>query len=170
MNRAQFSAGGIATARLIMAAFFFLAGTGKLSNPQFFAMSVLEFKLLPVGEIGDRLAIGATFVLPWCEILCAVLLYLGLWTRAAALLTFLLLGGFTGALVSVIVRGLNISCGCFGDVELFCGDKVTWCNVVRNGVFLGLTAIPLFAGSGGLGLDALGKARRAAGQGEETGV
>ncbi len=148
----------LALCRLAMAAFFMLAAVGKLGNPQFFAMSILEFKLLPAGELGDALAMGATFIVPWCELLCAVLLFLGLWTRAAALISMVLLAAFTAALVSVIVRGLNVSCGCFGDVDLFCGDKVTWCNVRRNAFFLSLTIVPLVVGSGALGLDALDKA------------
>lgn len=144
-----------ALCRLTMAAFLLLAAISKLSNPQFFVTGIQGFKIIPDQESWDKVTIALTFVVPWTEAVCGILLFLGLWTRAAATISILLLAGFTAALISVIQRGLNVSCGCFGDIDLFCGEKVSWCNVWRNAAFAAITAIPLIRGSGELGLDAL---------------
>jgi uncharacterized membrane protein YphA (DoxX/SURF4 family) len=55
-----------------------------------------------------------SWALPAFEILLAILLLVGLFTRWAALGTALLMVGFMIGVASVWVRGYSIECGCFG--------------------------------------------------------
>lgn len=134
--------------RLALAGVFGLAAGVKLAGPQEFAFAVKGFDLLP-----DHLAVLATFVVPWTEALCAALLVLGLWSRAAALVLAGLLVAFIAGIGSVLARGMSVECGCFGKLSPFCTGPLGWCNIVQNLVLLGLSLVVLALGPGYLALD-----------------
>ena len=52
--------------------------------------------------------------LPGVELLCSVLLFLGIWRRAAATTIAALLLVFIAALSINLARGRPVDCGCFG--------------------------------------------------------
>ncbi|MDZ7724955.1 MAG: MauE/DoxX family redox-associated membrane protein [candidate division KSB1 bacterium] len=52
-------------------------------------------------------------VLPWLELVCAVLLILNRWVRPTALILIGLNIVFMAAISSALIRGLDIECGCF---------------------------------------------------------
>lgn len=135
-------------ARLALAGVFGLAAGVKLYEPQTFAFSVKAFEILP-----DHLVVLTTFVLPWLEAICAVLLLVGLWARAAALLLSLQLVVFIGAISSVLARGMSVECGCFGKIDVFCSGPLGACNIAQNLVLLGLALLVLALGPGLLALD-----------------
>lgn len=134
-------------ARLGLGGMMVFAAYNKLSNPQEFAFSVKAFKILP-----DHLAILATFVFPWMELICGTLLIAGLWTRAAALVSVGQLLTFIAAIVSVITRDLNVKCGCFGKYDLFCSGPLGWCNVIQNSGFVLVGLVILATGPRRFGL------------------
>ncbi len=135
-------------ARLGLAAVFGFAAFVKLTGPQSFADSVKAFKVLP-----DHLVILATFTIPWAEALCAVLLLLGLWTRAAALVLSVQLAIFIAGIISVLVRGMDVKCGCFGQYDLMCSGPLGWCNVGQNALLLAGALLILVRGGGGASAD-----------------
>lgn len=139
--------------RLGLGGLFCLAAFKKLQDPQSFAEAIKGFRVVDHVELGN-LVVSAAFVLPWVEMVAGVMLILGLWTRAAALTVFLALGAFIAGLLSVIIRKLDASCSCFGDLNLFCGAKVGWCQVIRNLVMLLPAAYLIWRGGGLLALDA----------------
>ncbi|MDX2018459.1 MAG: DoxX family membrane protein [Planctomycetota bacterium] len=120
------------------------------SGPQTFALNIKAYQILP-----DHLVMLAAFVIPWAELLAGLLLLLGLRTRAASLVLCLLLASFTAGVVSVIARGMNIECGCFGSFKLLCSGPITWCKVGENALLLALAAWPLVRGPGLLAVDSL---------------
>ncbi|MBX3390103.1 MAG: DoxX family membrane protein [Phycisphaeraceae bacterium] len=139
--------------RFAVAALFLFAAYQKLfapdSGPQKFALAVHSFKILP-----DHLVLLATGVIPWLEVICGILLICGLWTRAAATLLALLLIGFTAAVISVLARGLPVSCGCFGNLTLLCSkDVMTGCKVAENALILLPTLLVAVFGGGFLDSD-----------------
>jgi uncharacterized membrane protein YphA (DoxX/SURF4 family) len=138
--------------RLVLAGLFGFAAYVKLSDPQAFAFSIKGFKL---DAIPDGLVTLATFAIPWTEMLCAICLLLGLWTRAAALVLSLLLVVFIGAIASALARDLNVKCGCFGNLELFCKGPLGPCNIVQNTVLLAAGSLLVMWGHGRMGLDGL---------------
>ena len=94
---------------LALAAVFLYAGFDKIRDPLQFADSVAAFAILPQALISP-LALS----LPPFEIACSLLL---LWppTRwVGALAVALLSLVFFMALLSALLRGLTLDCGCFG--------------------------------------------------------
>lgn len=121
--------------RLVVGGLFVWAAWNKLqppNGPQNFADSVRAFKLgLP--DWATRLS---TSVTPWVEAIAGLLLILGIWVRASALVIGLLLAVFIVLIWSVIARDLNVECGCFGKLSPFCPKRVGMCNIIQNAVML----------------------------------
>lgn len=126
-----------------MASLFILAAVLKLSNPQGFAEAIQGFQIVP-GHLVKLLA----YALPWTELLAGVLLLIGMWSRACALLITLLLLGFIVGIASVLWRGLSTTCACFGSLEFPCGHEVGYCQIIRNTVFVGLALPVIIYGPG----------------------
>jgi len=87
---------------------FIYASMDKLLHPSAFAVAVYNYKILP-GSLINLVAI----TLPWLELVCGILLIVGLFPRAAALILSVLLVVFFWALFISLYRGIDISCGCF---------------------------------------------------------
>lgn len=126
-------------ARLILGGVFLYAGFVKISEPTGFAGSIAAYRLLPY--FGNYLAAA---VLPWLEALCGLLLIAGYRTRAAASLVLLLTLVFMAALVSTLVRGLDIDCGCFSHG----GGKTSARVAMGRDAILLVMALVVLGGSG----------------------
>ena len=80
-----------------------------LANPAEFASDIDNFKILPW-----PVSVALAFYLPWLEILCALgLVFRFLYRGALSILTASIVV-FTLAIIAAKVRGLDITCGCFG--------------------------------------------------------
>jgi putative oxidoreductase len=97
--------------RLALGGIFVYAGAGKIIDPAGFATDIGNYRLLPHDWI-HLMAI----TLPWIEVVAGLLLILGVWKRASALLITLMLVAFIAAIGQAVARNLNIECGCFGTV------------------------------------------------------
>ena len=95
--------------RLLLGLVFVWAGTVKALDVPAFAGQVAAYQLLPYAW---NYAVAAA--LPYVELLAGILLACSLRVKPAALLTALLNALFVVILLSVLMRGLNIDCGCFG--------------------------------------------------------
>jgi hypothetical protein len=118
----------LAFCRLVLGFVFALSWTGKLRDVRRFRQTILRFRLLPpwLSGITTLLILGA-------ELLVVVGTVLGAgFLLPTFLLAALLLLLFSGAIVSVLVRRLHMSCTCFGmsDKPIAAGDL--W----RNSGFL----------------------------------
>ncbi len=140
--------------RLALGGLFCLAAASKLQDPQSFADAIRAFQIVDHTRLG-HLITTATFTIPWVELTAGIMLILGLWTRAAALTIALALAAFIAGLYSVIHRGLDARCSCFGNLNLFCPEAVGWCQVVRNSLMLLPAAYLTWRGGGRASLDAL---------------
>ena len=94
---------------VLVGGIFIYAGAIKALDPTRFANDIDNYKMLP-WFVSVRLA----FYLPWLEIFCGVALlvrrlYLGGLSILAALMVI-----FIAATIAAKVRGLDITCGCFG--------------------------------------------------------
>jgi uncharacterized membrane protein YphA (DoxX/SURF4 family) len=158
VNRLRHSA--LFVCRVAIAVLFLFAAWQKLkpgselvvdSGPQKFAMAISSFKILP-----DHLVHLAAGVIPWLEVLCAVLVLVGVWTRAAATVLTLLMIGFTAAVVSVLLRQMSLTCGCFGNLTLICPKgAMSWCKVGENAIILVPCLLVAIFGGGWLDFDRL---------------
>lgn len=86
-----------------------MAGALKVTLPAVSARAVRAFQILPYDFAGY---VG--YALPVVEIIVGVLLVIGLFTRASAMVGGLLMLAFIVGIISAWMRGLNIDCGCFG--------------------------------------------------------
>src|SRR5882762_10036575 len=94
---------------LIVGGIFIYAGVIKAVDPLRFAIDIDNYKMLP-WAIGVRLA----FYLPWLELLCGVALILRFFFGGGLLILTALTFVFIAASIIAKVRGLDITCGCFG--------------------------------------------------------
>ena len=95
--------------RIVIAAIFIYAGISKALTPLRFATDIDNFHILPW-----RMAPLMAFYLPWLEIICGMALLFLRFDRGALLILCTLTFVFAFALISARIRGIDISCGCFG--------------------------------------------------------
>jgi len=95
-------------ARLILAMVFVYAGAVKMQDVVAFAGHVAAYQILPYAA---NYLVAST--LPYVEFLAGVMLLLNLRVRPALMTVGAMTVVFMVALVSVLLRGLEIDCGCF---------------------------------------------------------
>jgi putative oxidoreductase len=95
---------------LALAAVFIYASVDKIGDPLQFADSIAGFAILPAAFI-NLLALS----LPPFEVACGLLLLWPPTRRVGALAVALISVVFFSALLSALVRGLTLDCGCFGN-------------------------------------------------------
>src|SRR4029077_2320380 len=79
------------------------------ADPAQFANDIDNYKILPW-----PISVGLAFYLPWLEMFCGLALILRrLYLGGLSILTGLILV-FTLATIAAKIRGLDITCGCFG--------------------------------------------------------
>ena len=99
-------------ARLVLSATLLFAALPKIGDPVAFATSIEGFRLV------DRQgSLWVALVLPWLELVVGMGLLIPQILRGSGTLIALLLLLFIGLHTSAWTRGLDISCGCFGQGE-----------------------------------------------------
>jgi uncharacterized membrane protein YphA (DoxX/SURF4 family) len=151
-------------ARLLVGAIFLIAGLSKVGSPGAFADAVRAYHILP-----PELVLPFALVIPWLELLAALYLLAGFMARLAAAGTAIMLGGFVYGLTDALARGNTAhACGCFvGGVTanpvvafLAGGNTITWWDVIRDLLLLGLSILVVVRGAGPVSVDALLARRR----------
>jgi len=105
-----------------LALVFLVAAWSKIRDPAAFAVSVANYRMLPSFAVGIF-----ALTLPMVELLAALALVCTRWSREAALVLLGLLGMFFIGLTQALVRGLDISCGCFGGADAATGPAaIAW--------------------------------------------
>jgi uncharacterized membrane protein YphA (DoxX/SURF4 family) len=131
--------------RIVVGAIFLVAGAAKVGHADQFAAQIAGFRLLPQPAVAP-LAVA----LPYLEILLGGYLVVGLFTRTAAWFAVALLAVFDLAVASAVVRGMTVSCGCFGPSDT---TVTTWTEVARDAVFVLLAVIVALRPPGALAVD-----------------
>jgi len=119
--------------RIIIGGIFLISGLAKISDPVRFLLTLREFRLFP-----ESIVPFTAVFLPWLEFFLGLSVVLGVLYRTSALMLAGLNILFIIALGSVIVRGFEVDCGCFGLVAdiLKLPDMADWKAVVRNVIFV----------------------------------
>ncbi|MEJ2719669.1 MAG: MauE/DoxX family redox-associated membrane protein [bacterium] len=126
--------------RVLLGALFVFSSTDKVLHPDRFAIAVRAYELLPVG-MSNIFAL----VVAWSELVAGIMLIFGVLTRKASAAIFLLLTAFTIAIISTMIRGFAINCGCFSNEG---GSQTGLLLVVRN-LFLMIIALMIIRFDGG---------------------
>jgi len=92
-----------------VAGIFIYAGALKAIDPVQFANDIDNYKMLPW-----PVSVALAFYLPWVEIFCALGLVFRFLYRGALSILSASIVVFTLATIAAKVRGLDITCGCFG--------------------------------------------------------
>lgn len=114
----------IALTRLYLGVYFILSGLGKINNLEYFANSIENYRIFPIVII-NILAV----TIPWIELISGSLLLLGIFVRENSIIIATLLFLFTLAVISAVIRNLNIDCGCSGTID---GQKVGFLKIIEN--------------------------------------
>ncbi|MBE2217253.1 MAG: DoxX family membrane protein [Ignavibacteria bacterium] len=115
--------------RVVLGALFMYASFDKMANPEAFANIIDNYHLLPY-QLVNPLAI----FLPWLEFFTGLFLIIGKWVKGSLLIYSALLVIFIIALSQALIRGLDISCGCFS-VNPSSTSEV-WLRIVEDIVML----------------------------------
>ena len=97
------------TLDVVVGGVFVYAGVLKVLDPVQFGLDIDNYKSLP-WFISVRLA----FYLPWLEIFCGLAVIFRFLYRGGLSILIALITVFIGATIAAKVRGLDITCGCFG--------------------------------------------------------
>lgn len=121
--------------RIIVGGIFLISGLAKISDPVRFILTLREFSLFP-----EMIIPFTAIYLPWLEFILGLFILVGLMYRTASLLLAFLIGSFTFSILSVIVRGIEVDCGCFGLLAdmLHIPDMADMKAVIRNLIFIGM--------------------------------
>lgn len=94
---------------VLVAGIFIYAGILKILDPSQFLIDIQNYHILPY-----QIAVVLALYLPWLEILCGISIFIHQFNRGALVILFGLMIIFMVALTSAWLRGIDISCGCFG--------------------------------------------------------
>jgi putative oxidoreductase len=94
---------------LLVGGVFIYAGAIKALDPVRFAYDIDNYKILPWS-----MSVALAFYVPWVEMLCGVALIFRFLYRGGLSILAAFISIFIVATVAAKVRGLDISCGCFG--------------------------------------------------------
>jgi uncharacterized membrane protein YphA (DoxX/SURF4 family) len=131
--------------RVFLGGLFIVASLDKIVDPAAFAASILNYKI-----VGPTLAMVIATILPSLELLCGLSLILGLYPRTSALFITFMLVGFTILITSALLRGLDISCGCFTQDPNV--SKIGYIKILENVGMIMLGVLLLFVQNYGITL------------------
>ncbi|HEX2831778.1 MAG TPA: MauE/DoxX family redox-associated membrane protein [Thermoanaerobaculia bacterium] len=94
--------------QIALGAIFIVAALPKIADPPSFAHMIYNYRILR----GDLINVSS-LVMPWVEIVCGLLLILGVWVKPARWLIAAMLVVFIIAISINLARGNAIDCGCF---------------------------------------------------------
>jgi uncharacterized membrane protein YphA (DoxX/SURF4 family) len=114
----------IAFTRIYIALVFILSGLDKINDLESFAESIENYRLFPIYTINFF-----AIIIPWIELVTGGLLLLGIYIKENSLIIFSLLIVFTLAIISALLRDLDIECGCRGTFD---GQKVSIMKIIEN--------------------------------------
>ncbi len=131
--------------RVVLGAIFLVAGGLKIGHFAQFAQEIAAFRLLPRGVVAPM-----AILMPFVEVGLGAFLVAGLFTRTVAGIAAVLLLVFDLAIASAVMRGLQLSCGCFGPNDT---SVTTWGEVARDAIFVVLAVLVALRPPGALALD-----------------
>ena len=136
LNKKTIIAYIIAITRLYLALVFILSGLEKINDLSSFAQSIENYRIFPVYVV-NLFAI----IIPWIEVISGGLMFVGIYIRENSAIISTLLIIFTIAIISAVMRGLDIECGCKGTFD---GQKVGIIKILENKLSLSRSSFILF--------------------------
>lgn len=123
--------------RAFIALLFIITGAGKIADPQQFSMAILKYRIFDL-FFANIIAI----YIPWFELVVGVLLLFGSYIKENIIFIDLMLIFFNVLIITAIIRGLNIDCGCYGAAGAM---QVGFTKLAENFGLIALSLVLLFA-------------------------
>jgi len=101
----------------------------KIGYPVEFAQNIASYQIVPFWAV-NLLAI----VMPWTELICGILLVVGLRSKSAVAIIAGMLLLFTLAILLSLLRSIPIGCGCFHSME----EPMSWTTLLRDLIWLAM--------------------------------
>jgi putative oxidoreductase len=95
--------------KLVLAALFLFSAWSKLSDPKTYVDALKTYQLFPLSWIPLLV-----YYVPLVELVLAVLLFIPKYSKVALLACLILFSIFQISLLTLILRGIDGDCGCFG--------------------------------------------------------
>lgn len=132
--------------RLTLGVVFIYAALDKIYDPYTFAADIRNYQIIP-----DGLSNLPAIILPWAELICGVLLIIGLHIRSTSILIISMVAVFIIAISLAMFRGLTIDCGCYHTL----GDstKIGYKKLAEDSVYLIMAIYLLISRKTGPALD-----------------
>ena len=138
----------ILAVRLVVGSIFVFSSIEKASDPYAFALLIENYKILPFS-----INLFIATLLPWTELVCGMALIFGISFRGASAILGSMTTLFTLAVISGILRDLDITCGCFTlDPE---ASRIGWQKVAENAGIVFLSIFLVFTKRDGLRIQTL---------------
>jgi uncharacterized membrane protein YphA (DoxX/SURF4 family) len=120
-------------ARLFIGGMFIYTGITHWAEPAAFAKAISAYRILP-----DALLVNlAAMTMPPIEIIAGFCVVSGIFIEGGALAISGMMAIFTAALIASLIRGLDISCGCFTTDPN--AAKITWWYLLRDVTILAVS-------------------------------
>lgn len=132
--------------RIILGALFIIASIDKIERPWDFGRAIYVYEMLK-GSLAYLIS-PLAIIIPPIELVTGLLLIINRWVRPSALLILGMNVVFIIAIAGVIVRGMDIDCGCgldVGPIAAIAGTQADMGALLRDFVILALNLIVLFA-------------------------
>ena len=123
-------------ARLLLSGAFLLAALPKIQDPGAFAVAIDGFRV-----VSGQFTAWVALILPWLELVIGLGLLIPQIRRSSGILIALLLIVFIGLHASAWIRGLDISCGCFGESEAEGAPNYLWLILRNVGLLAACTCV-----------------------------
>jgi hypothetical protein len=119
--------------RIFIGGMFIYTGIIHLLDPAGLARAITNYQLLPFFSINIF-----AIILPFAELLAGTAILINRLERGGSLITSLMLATFTVAIAISLIRGLDISCGCFSTSPD--AEKISWLYMIRDIVLLAVSS------------------------------
>jgi putative oxidoreductase len=132
--------------RLLLGAIFIIASFDKIERPWDFGRAIYAYEMMT--GIFAYLISPMAIIMPMLELVTGLLLVLNRWARPAALVLLAMNIMFIIAITSVMVRGIDVKCGCGLDVGIMAtiaGTQADAGAIVRDLIFVILNLVVLFS-------------------------
>lgn len=121
--------------RIILGGLFIYASVDKILYPAEFAEAVRNYQILPLGLVNI-----VAIMLPWVELVAGLLLLNGFKTQNGNAIIFVLICVFIFGVVSAMIKGIDIHCGCFSTE----GGRKVGMKALLEDIFLLLMCLNVF--------------------------
>lgn len=133
--------------RFALGFLFIAVSIGKVASPGSFANEIGNYLIFPEFSLNI-----IALIMAWFELLIGFLLITGIRVKANALLVSILMIIFNVLVLSAMIRGLDINCGCYSNIG---AQKVGWTKIMENTATLLLSAFLFFTKTNKYSLESL---------------